>query len=107
MADGDDIERKLRDLRFDLDPRTRESVMHAFRDLREDPRPSRRVSWWRRPVPLYLAACFAVVIAGLTFAIGSRAATSRVSLTDGDRTAVADSSSIPDFTWIAVARDQL
>ena len=73
MKDDMDFEDGLKKFRHDPKPRVKKSVMSAFRrefgsaDAQGSP-----VRFWRRPVPLYVAAAFVVVMMGLSYFAGKR-----------------------------------
>lgn len=67
-----DIERLLMRVRIEIDPRVRRAVLSRYSRRYGDAHGSTRtIRFWRRPVPLYLAASFVLAVAGISF-IGGR-----------------------------------
>jgi hypothetical protein len=67
MSDRHDIEEQLKQFRHDPGAQTKERVMSSYRRAHAVGAP-----FWRRPVPLYAAAAFVVVMVGVSFAAGRR-----------------------------------
>jgi hypothetical protein len=115
-----DLEETLKQYRHAPDPRTKDAVMDTFhRTFAEEPAhaaPARRrpgterraVGFWRRSVPLYLAAAAVVAAMGLSFLAGVHTSTRNVGPVvseplPGTREAAAP----PDIPWSIAESDLL
>jgi|WetSurMetagenome_2_1015567.scaffolds.fasta_scaffold28788_4 hypothetical protein len=105
-----DIEDMLKRFRKEPDPRVKRAVLarYAERFDREQRATARAERLWRRPVPLYMAAALAIVVAGISFIAGQKhsrpAHTAR-----SESTAVQDSlaNAVINQSWHFAPRDVL
>ncbi len=73
MNDNFDIEEVLKRFRHEPDEKTKQSVLSSFRRAHASSGSHRPTAgFWRRPVPLYLAAAAILVLGVLSFVVGQR-----------------------------------
>jgi hypothetical protein len=72
MSDHEDIEEILTGFHHESDPRVREQVIATYGASHGPGRGWKRVSFWRRRIPLYAAVGALVIAAGFSFIAGQR-----------------------------------
>ena len=71
MSDDMDIENELRRFQHDPGPEVRRSVLARFSSGFGSHAPARqKIVFWKKPIPLYVAAACIVVAVGLSFFTG-------------------------------------
>jgi hypothetical protein len=109
MRDDFDVEDSLRRYRAEPSARVKQFVVTRFNEMRDPGTTLRRApSFWKRPVPLYLAATALLILVGLSFAAG------RSTSWGGDETGSSRRSAgeknpatSPDIEWVAAENDLL
>ncbi|MFO7654583.1 MAG: hypothetical protein R6X25_12300 [Candidatus Krumholzibacteriia bacterium] len=108
MADTHDIERLLREFRYEADPSRKEALLGAFAAVRHESQPPRRSRVWARPIPLYAAAAVLVAMVGLSFFAGQRvAALDRQRAVAEPHAPAADADAPHSIPWSTAASDLL
>ena len=73
MRDDHEVEKDLKGFEHRPDDRVKKAVMSAFkREINATGADGNRANFWRRPVPLYAAAVFVIVMMGLSYVAGKR-----------------------------------
>lgn len=72
MSDHEDIEEILKRFHHEPGPRVREQIMAAYGASHRPGRGWKRLSFWRRRIPLYAAVGALVIAAGVSFIAGQR-----------------------------------
>ncbi len=107
MRDDIDIEEGLRRFHGDPGPEVKRSVLARFSRRFGNGGPVRdKTSFWRKPIPLYVATAGVIIAVGLSFLAGQRTASSQRS-PEGLRDAVQteNAGSTREVKWEAAPND--
>ena len=109
MRDDFDIEDALRRHRCDPSPRVKQSVLAELDRTRRHGSIHRGAAgFWKRPVPLYVAAAALVIVVGLAFAAGRMTSwTDRQSGLSGEPSREKNDITSRDIHWVAAENDLL
>ncbi len=109
MNDQRDIEETLRKFRHDSYARAKQSVMSAYDASFAGSDGTRgAVAFWKRPIPLYIAAMMAVLMVAGAFLAGRRTSIQDISPVTSQQPAPADGAvTSADIEWSAAENDLL
>ena len=109
MRDDHDIEKGLKGFEHQPHKRVKKTVMSAFRrEFATTGAQGSPVRFWRRPVPLYVAAAFVVVMMGVSYFAGQRSlASSSQPMAPEHLIQGNDVAPEGEITWTVAKRDLL